>query len=194
MATTHLAGNSSALGRIYGGLLVLAVLTLAAPGRSQVNTEAYRDYFLVGRFGEVCAMCEVVVLCRAGQELPDDVTVPAAGDFTLYHLRTRTFWSQVSTIWEWFIANFNDAGLAARGHTRPVQVYQVSGTEWSAGETIEGRLVLDPGVLELGSHQIDRTSRAWRLADTGVEIGHCTRLPLWEALEGIDNGAPGNAP
>lgn len=177
-----------------GGLFVLAFLCLAAPAWSQVNIEAYRDYFLVGRFGEVCAMCEAVVLCRAGQELPDDNAVPAVGEFTLYHLQTRTFWSQVATIWEWFIANFREADLAARGHARPVVVYEVTGADWPPGKTIEGRLVLDPGVLELGSHRIDRVSRAWRLADTAAEIGYCTRLPLWGALESIENRAPESAP
>ena len=35
--------------------------------------------------------------------------------------RLRTFWSQISTIVEWFIKNFSEVG----GHTRPVHIYQV---------------------------------------------------------------------
>ena len=178
---------------MVGGLLVLAAFALGAPAWSQVNIEAYRDYLLVGRFGELCAMCEAVVLCRAGQEVPDNEAVPAVGDFTIYHLRTRTFWSQIATIWEWFIANFREAELAARGHSRPVLKYGVTDGIWSAAKSIEGRLVLDPGVVELGNHQIDRVSRAWRLADTGAEIGHCARLPLWDALAGIERTAAGSA-
>ena len=66
-------------------VLLLAALSLAVPVRAQVNIDAYRDYFLVGRFGEVCTMCEVVVLCEEGDAKPSDDAVPAAGDFTLYH-------------------------------------------------------------------------------------------------------------
>lgn len=175
-------------------IAVLAALMMAAPVRAQVNIEAYRDYFLVGRFGEVCTMCEVVVLCESGEELPRDDAVPENGDFTLYHLQTRTFWSQISTIWEWFIANFTADGLAARGHTRPVHEYRVEDGRWTAARVLEGRLVLDPGVLEFGEHRIDRVTRAWKRADTGAVVGHCSRLPLWDALESIEASAPGKRP
>jgi|TARA_B110000881_G_C18298132_1_gene375611 hypothetical protein len=32
-----------------------------------VNSDAYRDYFLIGQFGEVCTLWEAVVLCEARQ-------------------------------------------------------------------------------------------------------------------------------
>ena len=175
-------------------MVLLAALFAAAPLDAQVNVEAYRDYFLVGRFGEVCTMCEVVVLCEEGSAPPRAERVPSGGDFTLYHLQTRTFWSQVSTIWEWFISNFTAQDLAARGHTRPVHVYSVTAGDWSGRMVIEGRLVLDPGVLELGARRIDRVNRAWMRADTGEAMGYCTRLPLWEALESIEAKAPGDQP
>ncbi len=172
--------------------VLLAGLLAAAPAGAQVNIDAYRDYFLVGRFGEVCTMCEVVVLCEEGSAPPEARGVPSGGNFTLYHLQTRTFWSQVSTIWEWFISNFTPADLAQRGHTRPVHVYSVTGGDWSAREVIEGRLALNPGVLEFGAWRIDRVSRAWLRADTGEAAGYCARLPLWDALESIQANAPGN--
>ena len=175
-------------------VLLLAALSLAVPAPAQVNIDAYRDYFLVGRFGEVCTMCEVVVLCEAGDEKPRDDAVPAAGDFTLYHLQTRTFWSQISTIWEWFIANFAEEDLAARGHARPAHVYEVAAGEWSARKVVEARLVLNPPVIELGGHNINRVSRVWQRADTGEAIGYCSRLPLWDALESIEASAPGSKP
>lgn len=153
--------------------------------------DAYRDYFLVGQFGEVCTMCEVTVLCEAGPELPADDAVPTGGDFTLYHLQTRTFWSQVSTIWEWFISNFRQDELAARGHTRPVHVYKVQNGIWPSKEIIEGRLILEPGVLEFGAYNIDRTNRAWQNVAMGETVGYCSRLPLWDALEVIEENAPG---
>jgi hypothetical protein len=171
-------------------LIVAAVLTMAAPVRAQVNIDAYSDYFLVGRFGEVCTMCEVVVLCQAGESPPREDAVPPDGDFSLYHLQTRTFWSQMSTIWEWFISNFTAEDLAARGHTRPVHVYRVAEGQWLSKEIVEARLVLDPGILEFGDRNIDRISRAWSRADTGAEVGYCSRLPLWDALESIEANAP----
>ena len=175
-------------------MLLLAALSMAVPVRSQVNIDAYRDYFLVGRFGEVCTMCEVVVLCQEGDEKLRDDGVPAAGDFTLYRLQTRTFWSQVSTIREWFIAYFTEEELAARGHTRPAHVYEVAAGKWSARRVVEARLVLDPPLIELGDHRIDRIDRAWQRADTGEAIGYCARLPLWDALESIEASAPGSKP
>ena len=176
------------------GAVLFAALIMVVPTRAQVTVDAYRDYFLYGRFGEVCTMCEVIVLCDAGEDFPPGDAVPSGGDFTLYHLQTRTFWSQMSTIWEWFYSNFAQEDLAARGHTRPVHVYRVSQGTWSAREIVEARLVLDPGVLEFGDHDIDRVTRAWRRADTNAQVGYCTRLPLWGALESIEANAPGTGP
>jgi len=152
---------------------------------AQVNIDKYRDYFLVGQFGEVCTMCEVVVLCEAGTEVPEYTAVPASGSFTLYHLQTRTFWSQISTIWEWFISNFRADSLAARGHARPVYVHKVVDGNWSLLQVIEARLLLEPGVLEFGDTQINRVERSWLSADAGKQLGYCQRLPLWESLEVI---------
>jgi hypothetical protein len=164
----------------------------AGQAAAQVNIDRYRDYFLVGQFGEVCAMCEVIVLCEAGGGPPAIQAVPDRGDFTLYHLQTRTFWSQVSTIWEWFVSNFTADALASRGHTRPVIEYTVKAGQWSEPTVIEGRLILDPGVLEFGRYQIDRVDQSWLIADTGSTVGFCSRLPLWDGLESIAVNAPGD--
>lgn len=176
--------------RACAGLGLLAAVTLAVPARAQVTDDAYRDYFLYGRFGEVCTMCEVIVLCQAGESVPREDAVPSRGDFTLYHLQKRTFWSQMSTIWEWFVSNVSPDALAARGHTRPVHVYRVTGGSWSPREIVEARLVLDPGVLEFGDRNIDRVTRAWIGANTDAGPGFCSRLPLWDALESIESNAP----
>jgi len=169
--------------------LIIAVL-MTSSAFAQVNIEAYRDYFLVGQFGEVCTMCEVVVVCERGSDFPAEDSLSDTGDYLIYHLQTRTFWSQISTIWEWFISNFTADALAARGHTRPVHVYTVVGGIWSAKEIIEGRLVLDPGVLEFGDYTIDRVTRAWQEEDTGARVGYCSRLPLWDTLETIAARTP----
>ena len=184
-------GNSAGhTWRACAGLALLASLVLAVPARAQVTVDAYRDYFLYGRFGEVCTMCEVIVLCQAGESPPPDDLVPPGGDFTLYHIQKRTFWSQMSTIWEWFVSNVSQDALAARGHTRPVHVYRVTGGSWTPREIVEARLVLNPGVLEFGDRNIDRVTRAWTGADTDAGPGFCSRLPLWDALESIEANAP----
>ena len=154
-----------------------------------MNDDAFREYFLVGQFGEVCTMCEVVVLCEGGNAQPTHDAVPDEGSFTLYHFETRTFWSQVSTIWEFFISNFTTDGLAKRGHTRPVNIYQIKDGVWQDPEREEARLILDPGVLELGATTINRVNREWLDASSNQSLGYCQRLPLWDSLDTITQNA-----
>ena len=111
---------------LAAGLLAASL----SPVYGQVNNKAYADYFLVGQFGEVCTMCDVMVLCEAGTSPPAHQSVPADGSFTLYHIRPRTFWSQVGTIWEWFIANFSSKQLES-GHRRPVTIHTVDAGAWA---------------------------------------------------------------
>ena len=167
-------------------LTLLACVAWTGIASAQVNNEAYRDYFLFGRFGEVCTMCEVTVLCQSGDAPPAVTAVPESGRFTVYHLQTRTFWSQISTIWEWFVTNFSSESLAAKGHMRPVHVYEVDGESWAGPEVVEARLLLEPGRLEFGDRHIDRTNQRWSVAMTGEAAGYCTRLPLWDVLAVID--------
>ena len=94
--------------RLINQCLVFVLLTaLTFPAVGQVNNPAYADYFLVGQFGEICTMCEVIALCESSGHDVQYEKIPAGGTFTLYHLQTRTFWSQIATIWEWFITNFD---------------------------------------------------------------------------------------
>ena len=61
-------------------LLTAGLLTAPlSPAYGQVNNKAYADYFLVGQFGEVCTMCDVMVLCEAGATPPAHQSVPADG-------------------------------------------------------------------------------------------------------------------
>ena len=175
---------------IYVFLAVCSFVALGTPANAQVNDDAFRDYFLVGRFGEVCTMCEVVVLCQAGDEKPTHTVVPEEGSFTLYHFETRTFWSQVSTIWDFFVANFATDSLAKRGHTRPVNIYRVDSGEWQDAKREEARLILDPGVLELRNSKIDRVNSAWLDASSESALGFCQRLALWDSLDTIAQNMP----
>lgn len=167
-------------------LLAALLLVQAAPALAQVNEKAYADYFLVGQFGEVCTMCEVMVLCEDGETAPTHSGIPEAGSFTLYHIHTRTFWSQVSTIWEWFIANFNSRSLAA-GHSRPVTTYRVADGTWARLAGGDLHISLEPPLIVMpDGHEIDRRDRRWRQASPNADRGYCQRLPLWDAIGFIE--------
>lgn len=165
--------------------LLCGLLLLVHTAQAQVNMDAYRDYFLVGQFGEVCTMCEVIIICEDMPASEERISIPDSGSFTLYHLQTRTFWSQIATIWEWFITNFRPDSLAARGHTRPAIVYKVDNNAWLTQKEIEARLILDPGIVELGDTNIDRVNRQWLTSAGDAKLGYCRRLPLWESLDTI---------
>jgi len=174
---------------ILASLLATAPFA-AGPAEAQVNDPRFRNYFLVGEFGEVCTMCEVAVLCQAGDTPPPADAVPDGGDFTLYMLQTRTFWSQVSTIWDWFISNFTSAPLVG-GHERPVIEYTVEGGSWSPADTHTMRISLEPALLALGDGtEVDRVNRRWQKAGGGEPLGYCSRLPLWDTLDVIEQRAP----
>ena len=63
--------NPQAARHRAGRIAAVLLLALALPAAGQVNNPAYANYFLVGQFGEICTMCEVVVLCDASAEPPD---------------------------------------------------------------------------------------------------------------------------
>ncbi|UCG72340.1 MAG: hypothetical protein JSV45_14010 [Chromatiales bacterium] len=157
-----------------------------------MNDPKYADYFLFGRFGEICTMCEVVVLCEVTDADTARETIPESGSFTIYHIRTRTFWSQIATIWEWFIRNFDDT--AADGHERPVLVYEVVDGKWPRPRTVRAQVSLEPPVIALHGHEIDRTNRRWHRSPELEPVGYCQRLPLWESIEIIDARRPSEFP
>lgn len=173
---------------------LVATLQLAAgTAQAQVNDPRFSDYFLVGQFGEVCTMCEVAVLCQAGDAPPAAEAIRADGSFTVYLLHTRTFWSQVSTIWDWFISNFSSAPLVG-GHDRPVTVYTVANGAWSPPAEHSMHISLEPGLLAMDSgEEVDRVTRRWQRAGGGEPLGYCARLPLWDTLSVIDARAPRGA-
>jgi hypothetical protein len=178
--------------RTFPAWLTAIVLSLAfVPADAQVNNKAYADYFLVGQFGEVCTMCDVMVLCEAGTSPPSHQSVPAEGSFTLYHIQPRTFWSQVATIREWFIANFSAKPLES-GHRRPVTIHTVDEGAWAPAVAGELHIALDPPLLTTSDgREIERIGRRWRQSAPLAELGYCQRLPLWEALDVIDRHGTG---
>jgi len=171
-----------------GQLFLAAVLLLAGAAHAQVNDPAFRDHFLVGEFGEICTMCEVAVLCEAGDSLPTHDSVPESGDFTIYHIQTRSFWSQVSTIWEWFLSNFSPR--AVDGHTRPVHIHRVEAGLFAPMKVVEARVTLAQPYIDMGTERIERIERQWQ-SGAGLRIGYCQQLPLWDTLDMIAARSPG---
>ncbi|MDJ0927205.1 MAG: hypothetical protein QNJ73_06085 [Gammaproteobacteria bacterium] len=174
------------------GVIAWILLLGSGDSHAQVNNPDYADYLLVGRFGEMCTMCEAVVLCEPGMEQRSRDGVPDNGSFDLYHLQTRTFWSQVGTIWEWFLSNFNEA--AVDGHTRPVQIYRIDDGNWSDPTEQEARLTLDPPLLAIDGLAVDRASYQWRRTEDAAPVGYCQVLPLWDSLDVIAARRPGVDP
>jgi len=187
-------GTRTCKRRRFDRLIVVVMLALPFPAASQINDPAYADYFLVGRFGEMCTMCEAIVLCEAGTDRTEYESIPGGKSFTLYHLQTRTFWSQIATIWEWFITNFDPDSLAAAGHSRPVKVYTVTKGLWSAVQTQEAQVSLDPATIAIGEQTIDRVARRWLLGANRQPVGFCQRLPLWASLDIIAAHQPDETP
>ena len=177
-------------------LVWLTALLLAVPflpANAQLNNKAYADYFLVGQFGEVCTMCDVMVLCQAGATPPAYPSVPTDGSFTLYHIQPRTFWSQVATIREWLIANFSSRQLES-GHRRPVTKYTVNDGVWAPPVAGELHIAMDPPLLAMSDgREIERIHRGWQQSAPPAKLGYCQRLPLWDALAVIDAHSPGGS-
>lgn len=174
-------------------LILVFILLLPFPAVGQINDPAYADYFLVGRFGEICTMCEAIVLCEAASSSRPYESIPERGSFTVYHFETRTFWSQIATIWEWFITNFDSDSLAAAGHARPVNVYAITNGQWSKAQVLDARVSLDPATIVIDEQTIDRVERRWLRGTPAQAVGYCQRLPLWESLDIISGHQAGDA-
>ncbi|MEZ5565340.1 MAG: hypothetical protein R3F24_07395 [Gammaproteobacteria bacterium] len=179
--------------QILAPLCAILLSALAMPAGAQINDPKYADYLLVGQFGEICTMCEATVLCEAGADVPTHKAIPEQGSFKLYYLHTRSFWSQVATIREWFIANFSAKPLAS-GHDRPVTAYSVKNGVWAERINASAHISLEPALLVMGDgYEIDRVDRRWRKTGSHATLGYCQRLPLWESLATIktETGATG---
>lgn len=185
-------GVPAALRRFRKALGIAAAVLLLVPvtAWSQVNNPAYADYLLVGQFGEICTMCEAIVLCEITDSETPRSEIPSDGNFTLYHMQIRTFWSQIATIWEWFITNFDSESLAESGHRRPVRVYAVTEGHWSEASTVEAHLSLEPATIDIGDDTIDRIESRWLKGVKREPVGFCQRLPLWDSLEIIESHFP----
>jgi len=154
---------------------------------------AEEDYLLLmNRFGELCTMCEAVVLCADGDvsavTVPD-LGAPATGPFTIYHFQTKTFWGQVATIWT-YLKRWVEPIVREE---RPVRIYTVgTGGVAAPGRSLEERMAslsIEPPLLDVGARRINRETSAWEDAQ-GQPVGTCARLPIKEGLGFVKAHSP----
>ena len=162
-------------------LIFTILILLSLEVRSQ-NSVIQEELLLYSQFGEFCTMCEAVLLCEEGEEKSYNF-IPNTGNFTLYHLRTRTFLSQISTIWEFFIKNFD--GYEIKGHKRPVNIITIDSNQWSKPMTSDAEISIDPGLIYIEDRMINRVNNEW-MNNANESIGFCYRLPLWASIEKIE--------
>ena len=162
--------------------LIFTILILLSLEVSSQNSVIQEELLLYSQFGEFCTMCEAVLLCEEGEEKSYNF-IPNTGNFTLYHLRTRTFLSQISTIWEFFIKNFD--GYEIKGHKRPVNIITIDSNQWSKPMTSDAEISIDPGLIYIEDRMINRVNNEW-MNNANESIGFCYRLPLWASIEKID--------
>ena len=144
------------------------------------------ELLLYSQFGEFCTMCEATLVCTDELVGADDSFLDNES-YVLIHLKTRTFWSQISTIWEFFIRNFD--GYEVKGHSRPAILYYSQDGKWSDIEITNARISVDPNLIKMKQFVIDRVSREWSTQEY-QSLGSCKRLPLWKTLEYIDQRIP----
>tara|TARA_B000000460_G_scaffold24336_1_gene15745 strand:+ start:140 stop:655 length:516 start_codon:yes stop_codon:yes gene_type:complete len=161
-------------------LIFTILILLSLEVRSQ-NSVIQEELLLYSQFGEFCTMCEAVLLCEEGEKKSYNF-IPNTGNFTLYHLRTRTFLSQISTIWEFFIKNFD--GYEIKGHKRPVNIITIDSNQWSKSMTSDAEISIDPGLIYIEDRMINRVNNEW-MNNANESIGFCYRLPLWASIEKI---------
>ena len=140
------------------------------------------ELLLYSQFGEFCTMCEATLVCAEGKNEIDEKFLERES-YLLIHLETRTFWSQIATIWEFFIRNFDRYQI--KGHSRPVNLYSSENGEWFDIEITTAEISLDPNLIKIKQFLIDRETQDW-INHKELNIGSCKRLPLWETLAYID--------
>tara|TARA_B100000749_G_scaffold191891_1_gene148793 strand:- start:376 stop:666 length:291 start_codon:yes stop_codon:yes gene_type:complete len=91
--------------------------------------------------------------------------------------------SQISTIWEFFIKNFD--GYEIKGHKRPVNIITIDNNQWSKSMTSDAEISIDPGLIYIEDRMINRVNNEW-MNNANESIGFCYRLPLWASIEKIE--------
>ena len=90
-------------------------------------------------------------------------------------------WSQIATIWEFFIRNL----MVISQRTFKTGNTLFRNGNWFDAETTTAEISIDPNLIKIKQFVIDRETQDW-IDHKEQMIGSCIRLPLWETLEYID--------
>ena len=161
---------------------VLIFFIMILDAQAQEIKSENSELLLYSQFGEFCTMCEATLVCIDEKNKINDAFLDHES-YLLIHLETRTFWSQIATIWEFFIRNFD--GYQVKGHSRPAILYSSEMGNWFDAETTTAEISIDPNLIKIKQFVIDRGTQDW-IDHKEKKIGSCARLPLWETLEYID--------
>ena len=161
---------------------VLIFFIMILDAQAQEIKSENSELLLYSQFGEFCTMCEAILVCTDEKNEINDAFLDRES-YLLIHLETRTFWSQIATIWEFFIRNFD--GYQVKGHSRPAVLYSSEMGNWFDAETTTAEISIDPNLIKIKQFVIDRETQDW-IDHKEQKIGSCIRLPLWETLEYID--------
>ena len=161
-------------------VLIFFIIILDAQAQEMKSENS--ELLLYSQFGEFCTMCEATLVCIDEKNKINDAFLDHES-YLLIHLETRTFWSQIATIWEFFIRNFD--GYQVKGHSRPAILYSSEMGNWFDIETTTAEISIDPNLIKIKQFVIDRETQDW-IDHKEKKIGSCTRLPLWETLAHID--------
>ena len=160
-------------------VLIFFIMILDAQAQEMKSENS--ELLLYSQFGEFCTMCEATLVCIDEKMKINDAFLDHES-YLLIHLETRTFWSQITTIWEFFIRNFD--GYQVKGHSRPAILYSSEMGNWFDIETTTAEISIDPNLIKIKQFVIDRETQDW-IDHKEQKIGSCIRLPLWETLEYI---------
>ncbi len=161
-------------------VLIFFIIILDAQAQEMKSENS--ELLLYSQFGEFCTMCEATLVCIDEKNKINDAFLDHES-YLLIHLETRTFWSQIATIWEFFIRNFD--GYQVKGHSRPAILYSSEMGNWFDIETTTAEISIDPNLIKIKQFVIDRETQDW-IDHKEKKIGSCARLPLWETLAHID--------
>ena len=149
---------------------------------------------LASQFGELCTMCEATVVCRSVREANGsgasfELDSLSDASFVLYHFRTKTFWGQIATIWDYFARWFDPV----TSEERPVDIYRQRS---DAGVVVRQASLTETAYLSKADAQIfvqgrriDRWTGEWA-HESGAPLGTCVRTDLRETLPFIERLGP----
>ena len=143
-------------------VLIFFIIILDAQAQEMKSENS--ELLLYSQFGEFCTMCEATLICIDEKNKINDAFLDHES-YLLIHLETRTFWSQIATIWEFFIRNFD--GYQVKGHSRPAILYSSEMGNWFDIETTTAEISIDPNLIKIKKFVIENSELEgrWKCSD-----------------------------